>query len=463
MPFYLHIDEGTGLRKSAVLIITAQVVFGQETADRFKQELSGRSPSRQEAFNAMTRAQFHSSRGSTYKSRFLFTCLPKKWYTRKNSSIYGGMLQTLASECLDLFTDGIKFFGETYYFVCLGLKADQPAQAKAGNFNRYFANMGRDKGCCYECLAGRDAFPFEEISRSPSWLPTIDTVVPWAQESALLQIPHREFQSATFFKRDPFHIWKQSIGGHYVASSVVLLMDLQFWHVPNGPNSVDALFERASFDFGFWARHEWRGTVRPNIKQFTRQLFHFTKANQYPFGRFKGSDMLLLTRWIRHIVGHGLVFEGDILRSGRSLIHGCSPGTKQILQQMFGAAGGALDFFHDLHTSGIWLPPNVSSKMAESCLQFCEGYEALARHCHNLGLCRFHLEPSLHGFLHFHFDLRDRQCMAWNPAVHSCEPDEDYVGKIARLARCVHAATTTVRVIDRILIKTYFELEEPDL
>ena len=203
-----------------------------------------------------------------------------------------------------------------------------------------------------------------------------------------------------------------------------------------------------------------------NAPLFAHQIVLSTSlnaTNQYPFGRFKGSDMLLLTRWIRHIVGHGLVFEADILRSGRSLIHGCSPSTKEILQKMFGAAGGALDFFHDLHTSGIWLPPNVSSKMAESCLQFCEGYEALARHCYNLGLCRYHLEPSLHGFLHFHFDLRDRQCMALNPAVHSCEADEDFVGKVSRLARCVHAATTTIRVIDRILIKTYFELEEPDL
>ena len=220
VPFYLHLDEGTGLRKSAVLIFTAQAVFGQETASRFEAEYA----SRPTVFEAMTRAQFHSSKGSTYKSRFLFTCLPKKWYSKKNSHIYPGMLQTLTDECLNLFTDGIQIAGQRYFFICLGLKADQPAQAKAGRFNRSFANMGRNKGCCFECLAGLDPFPFEEISRNPRWLPSMDTVLPWdpTAPSPLVSIPHRQFQSATFFKRDPFHLWKQSIGGHYVASSIVL-------------------------------------------------------------------------------------------------------------------------------------------------------------------------------------------------------------------------------------------------
>lgn len=461
VPFYLHLDEGTGLRKSAVLIFTAQAVFGQETASRFEAEYA----SRPTVFEAMTRAQFHSSKGSTYKSRFLFTCLPKKWYSKKNSHIYPGMLQTLTDECLNLFTDGIQIAGQRYFFICLGLKADQPAQAKAGRFNRSFANMGRNKGCCFECLAGLDPFPFEEISRNPQWLPSMDKVLPWdpTAPSPLVSIPHRQFQSATFFKRDPFHLWKQSIGGHYVASSIVLLMDLGFFNVPGLANSVEILFERASFDFAFWARHEWRGAVRPNMKTFTRQLFHFSKTSAYPFVRCKGSDMMLLTRWLGHILAHGVVFEGDLLRSGRSLIVQCQGDKLPLLQAIGAASAGALHFFHLLHSSGLWLEPNVSSSMAESCLKFCEAYIALAKGCHQLRLCRFHLEPSLHGFSHFYFDLRDHTCDVLNPACHSCEADEDFVGKVARLARSVHAATTTARVIDRILIKCHFELEEPTL
>lgn len=456
MQFFLHLDEGTGLRKSAVLIFSAQTIFGQETAIRFEKEF-GASRNRYEAaaFAAMTRAQFHSSKGSTYKSRYLYTCLPKRWYSKKNSTIYFRILQQLADECLDLFVDGVTVAGRKYFFICLGLKADQPAQAKAGKFNRSFANMGRNKGCCYACLAGLDLYPFEEVSERPRWLATVDSVIPWnpAEASPLVSIPHRHFQSATFFKRDPFHLWKQSIGGHFVAWSIVLLMDLGFFNVQGDSNSVEALFERASFDFAYWARHEWRGSVRPNMKAFTRQLFHFSKTSTYPFVRCKGSDMLLLTRWLNHILVNGLVFEDDLLRSGRGLLQVCQADQRDLLSAMFAGTSGALTFFHILHSSGIWLEVNESSNMAQGCLCFCKAYMCLATDCHGLRLCRYHFEPSLHGFLHFYFELRDCTSVVMNPACQSCETDEDFVGKVARLARCVHAGTTTIRVIERILVK----------
>ena len=130
---------------------------------------------------------------------------------------------------------------------------------------------------------------------------------------------------------------------------------------------------------------------------------------------------------------------------------------------MFAGTSGALTFFHVLHSSGIWLEVNESAQMAQGCMRFCKAYVCLATGCHGLRLCRYHFEPSLHGFFHFYFELRDCTSVVMNPACQSCEADEDYVGKVARLARCVHAGTTTVRVIDRILIKTHFELEEPNL
>eukprot|EP00438_Fugacium_kawagutii_P024461 Skav208075 [mRNA] locus=scaffold1800:26782:28251:- [translate_table: standard] len=465
VPFYLHIDEGTGLRKSAVLIVSAQTLFGQETSSRFEAEFSTGNHTAAGAAAAMGRSQFHSSRGSSYKSRFLFVCLPKKYYTRKNAWIYNRLLKLLSEECLTLFADGVEVAGTRFYGVCLGLKADQPAQAKAGCFNRSFQNLGRDKGCCYECLAGRTVYPFEQISANPRWLATIDTAVPWdpASPSPLLAIPHRLYQSATFFKRDPFHLWKQSIGGHFVASAIVMLMDFSLFSLAGAANSVEALFERASLDFAFWARHEWRGHVRPQMKNFTRQRFHFSKATQFPFLRCKGSDIMLLTRWLRHILVHGLIYEGEFVRSGFNLFQRCSPDQRPLLREVAEGAEGALEFFHLMHTSGIWLEPNAAARMAECCYKFCKAYVALAEGCHARQLCRFHMEPSLHGFFHFYIDLRNRNTVTLNPACSSCEQDEDYIGKIARLARCVHGATTDIRVIDRLLLKTYFELEEPDL
>ena len=78
--------------------------------------------------------------------------------------IYIGMLEKISDKYIEFFNSGIVIFGQKYCMVCLGLKTDQSAQAKAGNFTRSFANLGQNKGCCFECLAGLNAYPFEEIN-----------------------------------------------------------------------------------------------------------------------------------------------------------------------------------------------------------------------------------------------------------------------------------------------------------
>ena len=405
----------------------------------------------------MTQAMNHSAAGSTYKSPFLFTAIPKKWYSRLNSRVYAGMLQKIADECVELFNSGIVIFGQKYYMVCLGLKADQPAQAKAGNFTRSFANLGQNKGCCFECLAGLNAYPFEEVSAQPAWLATLHAQVPWNQASPLVQIPHKPFQSETFFLKDPFHIFKQTMGGHFVASCLILMVDLQFYFEATN-NSVENILDRLYADFNFWVKHEWRGLVRPNIKRFTRQILHFPNNYSFPFGRFKGSDTMLLVRWLKHLMNNGCVFENDITRPGVPLFGRGQPHS-ELMHLVSDACSGVLVFFHLLHSSGLWLEPNTSSRMAQGCFTFCSDYAKLAVSTFRLQLCRFHLEPSLHHFLHFYFELRFASGPILNPAAHSCEADEDFIGKVARLSRCVHPSSVTLRVIQRMLIKYWFEYE----
>ena len=461
MPYFLHLDEGTGLRKTGVLVFSAQTVFGVETARNFEAAFSKSSRSSDSAKKCMDEAQFHNARGSTYKSRYLYTAIPKRWYSRKNSKIYTKILDQLSGECVELFNDGVQVRGAKYYFVCLGLKADQPAQAKAGCFKRSFLNMGFNRCCCFECFAGLNEYPYEDTRDTPSWLATVGQGLPWTpnEQSPLLQIPFMEQQSEKFFKKDPFHIFKQSVGGHFVASTIVLLMDMGYYTIDGGRNSVEELFERAYYDFAFYARNEWRGKTVPYMKHFTRLLFHFTRHTSYPFGRFKGSDCMLMIRWLQHLTLQGPILEGELLRRGWDLAarplqqwHG------EVFRQVKVACFNSLNFFHLLHTSGIWLPTNVSSAMSTAVGKFCQAYTPLARICHGQGLCRYHLEPSLHYFYHFKFDLQSDDILI-NPATQNCEADEDFIGRCCRLARCVHATSTCQRVLERHLIKCYFEFE----
>ena len=62
IPSALHLDEGQKIRKSAVLIVHAQTLFGSETWERFEREFAAEDPNHlneESLRDMMTRAQFH--------------------------------------------------------------------------------------------------------------------------------------------------------------------------------------------------------------------------------------------------------------------------------------------------------------------------------------------------------------------------------------------------------------------
>ena len=128
------------------------------------------------------------------------------------------------------------------------------------------------KGICPECLAGLDDCPYEDVRKCPAWKPTEGLEKPWDPQdpSPLLEIPHREFSPHLLFRKDPFHVYKQTIGGHWVASCVVLLMDLGYWSRVGQSTQADVLLEFAYEDFNFYVKHEFQGRHVANIKNFTK-------------------------------------------------------------------------------------------------------------------------------------------------------------------------------------------------
>ena len=471
LPFYLHMDEGVGYRKSGVMVMAMQSPFGEQTMEKFvASEPKGGSRCQADLLNRMASAQCSNAKGSTYKSRFLLNTMPKKLYTGPRDHVYYDLCQMIADECKFLMEDGLVVHGEKWFPVVMGLKGDQPALIKCGRFTRSFRSLGEDRGCCWECLAGHSGYPFEDVTGAAAWQSTVGLVDPWMANnaSAFVQIPGYD-NKVDFFKRDPFHCFKQSIGGHLAASCIVLLaIDLQVWKVPGQSTEVGQMFKRAFEDFEFFVRFEWRGHVRNNVKAFTREIMHFADAKKFPYSRFKGSDQMLLCRWLKQLVIYGPVFEGDVVRPGICLAHRSLRGTmdqewlRKVCQAVVDACQGAVSFFHTLHCEGLWLERSVAQKMADDCGRFCRAYVDLAQLCHDAHLARFHLEPSLHLFRHFEDDLRRalrRTDLTWvySPSAHTCEMDEDFVGKVCRTSRTVHgsAESTARRTVDRYLLRCH--------
>ena len=336
-----------------------------------------------------------------------------------------------------------------------------------GQLRNLSENQGN--GICPECLAGNDEAPYEEISMTPAWHATSGLAAPWdpADLSPLLRIPHRTYAPQLLFRKDPFHIWKQSVGGHFTASSVILLLDLGYWSVGGGPQNADSLLQIAHLDFAAYVKHDWAGSYVANVKAFTKAIFHWSKIKQFPYTRIKGADIMLMTRWLACLVEKGLWDEGTKTRSGKHLVeHPLNASHVPMLKQLLIGCQSALEFWHILHSGGVWLNKAVAKRMATKCHDFCSAYYSLALQCHRLKLRRFHLEPSLHYMHHFAVDTCERLRLGdqyiLSPNCDNCECDEDFVGRISRLSRAVHPNSVTQRTIQRYCIKAWFNFEGQD-
>ncbi|CAE7661640.1 unnamed protein product [Symbiodinium sp. KB8] len=436
-----------------------------ETAQRFYENLQQKFSSRMDdsyILDLMLDAQFHNSKTSTYRTRMLHTLLPKLMYTKARAHVFDTWLDQLREDATALLEDGIAVSGHgVYYPVCVAFKGDAPMITKAGYLSRAFHNLGNP--CCWECLAGGPLLPFEDCGRRPCWEPSMYTERPWHRPSPIAEIPAFPDAAERIFRKDPFHIYKQSVGGSFVASSLILMLDLGYYAEAQN-NGLDALLGRAYEDFAFFVKHEWTGSIVPFIKHFTKTNLHYPRADAYPYARLKGSDIMLLTRWLAFLMEHGPRVQGARIGSlidGRQQQRDHQPFMRHIAR----AATGAIAFFHIMHTYGLWHPREVAQQLGEAAFAFTDSYSYLAEICHRRSLNRFSLVPSLHYMHHFWVDVRvklEDPSAKWflSPVIGNSEPDEDYIGKICRLSRRVHPKRTAARTIDRFLIKMHFVLHE---
>ena len=459
VPWYLHMDEGVGQRRRAVLVVSGQPVFGRETAVRFADFRAHCD----DASDCMVKAQYPNHKGDTYKSRFLWSCLSKRMYSKENESVYWEMLEQIAADCKDLALHGFWSNGQRFYAACLGMKGDAPALKKAGCLTRSYQNMGKDRGCCHECMAGLSGVPYEDVSETAQWVGTICLERPWKRSkmSPLAEVPTQCYRPELFYHRDPFHTFKQSLGGHFCASVLVMLSEWLYFTEQGKSIAVANVLEDAYRDFNHFVKYERRGfKVIPNLKSFTKEVLHYPKIDSYPFCRPKGSDIMLMLRWFRHLILSGTVDTEGMLRTGSLLQRPLSAGHRPFLADMLRACEGALEFFQIMYKEGLWLEATTARRMAEACDKFAMAYSSLAVRSFEKKWTRFRMEPCLHAWRHFSEDIRESlrsgAHFVYNCAAHNCEPDEDFVGKIARTSRHVHMSNMAGRTLDRYLIKLKF-------
>ena len=479
----LHGDKGTGPKKQAATVIDWEPVLGLDTANYKRKAMCLTCSCCEDVAGAMNKKRRiddahdliddlpdliedddepelylrHNGNYHSFATRFLYTCYPRKT-ADKAPRLLDSLSDKIGDELHRLFYHGVCIDGVVYYVAVVGQKADAEWHVQSGHLNRSYQNCGtaNETMVCSECLVGARDTPFEDIANErPVWLQTVDSdenVDPWVVECGLTsKIPFctNPKNKKRFFKRDLFHVFKFGFGRDAVGSGIVMLCNLGYFNDPASSNALPVKLSRASSAF-----HLYNFGTKKNasLREFTQALFHMPRVDSYPAPSFKGADTMLIARWLRWYCNLALN-DPRVNNDHVSLLRG-----------LHDFAEAAVEFFRLLHGHGLWLKRACAKKAYKLSRVVLTSYNDLALDAYHKGMTCFPLRPKAHAFHHFSVDIKkqldDVRCKhVLNPLIFNCEMNEDFVGRICRLARKVSPRLTSRRVIDRYLVASLHHIK----
>ena len=174
----IHSDEGTGLRKNAVMQWSWGPLFAASPSshDRY-------------LFYSMMNSEVYKDAHCGYE---------------QGNAILDGVSMQLALDAQLLFNQGFFALGiGTLYFICVGAEGDLPAQARSFHVRRNFNCQPNE--LCPWCLAtDREALPFSDYRPQAAWRATVSASRPWSAPSPMSLIPGGDHE--IFLAKDLFHL-----------------------------------------------------------------------------------------------------------------------------------------------------------------------------------------------------------------------------------------------------------------
>ncbi|CAK9074826.1 unnamed protein product [Durusdinium trenchii] len=234
---------------------------------------------------------------------------------------------------------------------------------------------------------------------------------------------------AKFHQIDPWHMMHLGVGKSWSASGLMLLQE-----------QVDE------------PNQDLRIAVLSNeYKQFCKRaklVAHIKKIDRYTLGG-GGSNEPNGTWNKASVTSNMLLFLEDYCNRNSEILKGnqqleiFAKGTQKINQ-----------FFRGIYSEGVFIAGPKGLTLSSALRDFIQTYVCEAALSHENGCNYFPLFPKLH-FLHELSHQMRRQCqlanVCMNPASMSCSIDEDFIGRLATLTRCVSPRLCALRTLQRYL------------
>ena len=289
IPYFSHSDEGRTFRDAPLWVFNVHGVIGRGTAEYLR--------SNKHRLPVHENPQGLNFIGNTWSTHLLIATM------QKNVATPGGLsklLSEFAADARSLLDDGITHGGQQFWFVHLSTKGDLPALAKLAKFTRTFGHAPRaprskkpGRGICYKCLAGQEqddvnhrvALPFEDVSQTAVWEPTIFQELPWVETPSVLEgLELDDKGEIDFFKSDFFHNVHLGVVKSFSSSAIVSLIEADpGLSCFEGLGSVEKKFDRLSEMYkGFFAQKN----RKPWISELSRDLVCWPMASVCPAAKW---------------------------------------------------------------------------------------------------------------------------------------------------------------------------------
>ena len=200
-------------------------------------------------------------------------------------------------------------------------------------------------------------------------------------------------------------------------------------------NIVDRL-HRGYMLFKLWCL---ANSKTPSLKNFTKANLHMT-GSPFPYLGGKGSDTTLVLMFLQFFIP----------MCQREMKH---PDHRDILGAVMQLTESLLNFISLQYSHDLWLPTKCAEFMYLEGLVALRAYNYAAQHGMDMGKPLFGLRPKFHSLAETVFETKQGVANGHpyilTPLTFSCEGNEDFIGRVARISRRVSSRTCTLRTLQR--------------
>ena len=300
-----------------------------------------------------------------------------------------------------------------------------------------YVSIVNELAMCHECEAGIPGLVWEDFSERPAWEATMFATRPFQGSPPLSVIPIDDSAPERLFRKDPFHIGKVGILRDMCGSTLFWLVENQYY---GSAGNLPSKLEAAHGAFKLFCSTTGQ---QPSLRSFTKSLFVYTSRKTFPWANTKGSDTMLLLKFLVVQVG-GFLF--DPLRNS----------DVEMLELMKKTLHAAINYYDVLYGHSLFLTRSCALNLYIEGSRFIAGYNLLANKC--LGSWSLYaVKPKLHLWKHCLVEIRQLLekgvDLILSPLAFNCEPNEDAIGQMSRLSRRLDSRGVEGRALQCFLVQ----------